>query len=107
MDKKTCTVCNIEKHINKFYEIHPECKVYNIKEGVKRYYDNKDKISNQQKIYHEKNRNKLLQKQNDHRNKRNTDFEHLHRSYVESENKLEALKTKIENNSLRETLKYL
>ena len=45
----------------------------------------------QQKIYHEKNRDKLLQKQNDYRNKSNTDYKELHKSYVELENKLKAL----------------
>ena len=54
MDSKTCTVCNIEKHINKFYKKYSECKECNIKRGVKRYFDNKTKISNQQKIYYEK-----------------------------------------------------
>ena len=82
MDNKTCTVCNIE-HINNFYKKHSECKDCNIKRGVKRYYDNKDKISIQQKIYYEKNRDKLLQKQNDYRNKRNTYYKELLKSYVE------------------------
>ena len=43
------------------------------------------------KVYYEKNRDKQLQKQNDHRNKRNTDYKELHKSYVELENKLKAL----------------
>ena len=42
------------------------------------------------KKYNEKNRDKLLQKQNDYRNKRNTDFKELHKSCVELENKLKA-----------------
>ena len=65
MDNKTCTVCNIEKHIKNFYKRYSECRNCNIKRGVKRYFDNKDKISIQQKIYYEKKREKLLQKQND------------------------------------------
>ena len=60
MESKICTQCNIEKHINNFYKKYSECKDCNIKRGVKRYYDNKDKISMQQKIYYEKNRDKLL-----------------------------------------------
>ena len=88
MDNKTCTVCSIEKHINNFYKKYSECKACNIKRGVKRYYDNKDKISIQQKAYYEKNRDKLLQKQNDYRNKRNTFYEELLKSYVELQNKL-------------------
>ena len=43
-------------------------------------------------MYYEKNRDKLLQKQNDYRNKRNTDYKELHKSYVELQNKLKALK---------------
>ena len=38
------------------------------------------------KKYYEKNRDKLLQKQNDYRNKRNTDFKDLVRSYNELQN---------------------
>ena len=49
----------------------------------------------QQKIFLNKNRDKLLQKQNDFRNKRSTDYKELHRSYVELQNKLKALEEKI------------
>ena len=65
---------------------------------MKRYYNNKDKISIQQKIYYEKNRDKFLQKQNDCNKKRNTDYKELHRSYVELQNKLKALEEKIKVN---------
>ena len=54
MGNKICTVCNIEKQINKFYKRHSECKDSNIKRGVKRYNDNKDKTSIQQKTHYEK-----------------------------------------------------
>ena len=90
-------MCNIEKHINNFYKKYSECKDCNIKRGVKRYDDKKDKISIQQKIYYEKNRHKLLKKQNDYRNKKNTDFKELHKSYVELQNKLKALEEKIKD----------
>ena len=73
MENKICTVCKIEKHMNKFFKRYSECKNCNIKRGVKRCYENKDKIPNQQKIYYEKNRDKLLEKKNDYGNKRNTD----------------------------------
>ena len=96
MDNKTCTVCKIEKQINNFYKKYSECKACNIKRGVKRYYNNKDKISNQQKIYYEKNRDKLLEKQNDYRIKKNTEFKDLVRSYAELQNKLKAWEEKIE-----------
>ena len=65
---------------------------------MKRYYDNKDKISMQQEIPYEKSRDKLLQKQNDYRNKRSTDYKELHKSYVELQNKLKALEEKIRIN---------
>ena len=42
-----------------------------------------------------KNRDKLLEKQKDYRNKRNTDYKDLLRSYAELENKLKALKEKV------------
>ena len=80
MESKICTQCNIEKHINYFYKKYSECKDCNIKRGVKRYYDNKNKISMQLKIYYEKNRDKLLQKQNDYSKKRSTDYKEVQRS---------------------------
>ena len=49
MEKKTCTVCNIEKYINIFYKKHSECKECKIRRAIKRYYDKKDKISIQQR----------------------------------------------------------
>ena len=94
MENKISTVCKIEKHNKNFYRKYSECKDCNIKTGVKRYYENKDKISNQQKTYYGKNREKLLQKQNDYRNKRNTEFEVLVRSYAELENRLNATEEK-------------
>ena len=99
MESKICTQCNIEKHINNFYKKYSECKDCNIKRGVKRYYDNKDKISMQQKIYYEKNKDKLLQKQHDYSKKRNTDtdYKELQRSYGELQNRLKALEEKVKN----------
>ena len=44
-----------------------------------------------------KNRDKLLQKQNSYRNKRNTDYEELLNSYVDIQNKLKALEEKVKN----------
>ena len=96
MEKKTCTVCKIEKHISNFYKKYSECKACNIKRGVERYYNNKDKISKQQKIYYERNRDKLLEKQNNYRMRRNTEFKDLVKSYAELQNKLKALEEKIE-----------
>ena len=85
MNTKTCTICNIEKDINNFYKKYTECIECNRARGLKRYYENKDKISNQQKIYYEKNREKiLLQKQNN----RSIQFRDL-------ENRLKALEEKL------------
>ena len=97
MDSKICVVCIIEKSIDNFYNKHRECKQCNIKRSTKRYYENRDKISNQQKIYYEKNRDKLLQKQNDYSKKRSTDYKELQRSYVELQNKLKTLEEKFKN----------
>ena len=50
-----------------------------------------------QNIYYEKNKDELLQKQNDYRNKRSTDYKELFNSYVELQNKLKALEEKVKN----------
>ena len=87
-----CTICKIEKDIINFYKKNTECIDCNRTRGLKRYYENKDKISNQQKIYFEKNREKILfQKQNT----RSIQFRNLVVSYIELENRLKALEEKI------------
>ena len=79
MDIKMCTICNIEKHNDNFYKKHSECRNCNRTRGLKRYYENKDEISNQQKIYYEKNIDRiLLQKQNN----RSIQFRDLVISYI-------------------------
>ena len=91
MEGKTCTMCNMEKHINNFYKTYSECKDCNRTRGLKRYYGNKDKISNQQKLYYEKTEKKiLLQKQNN----RWLQFEDLVKSYVELGNRLKTIEEK-------------
>ena len=103
MESKVCTQCNIEKHINNFYKKYSECKDCNIKRRVKRYYDNEDKISMQQKIYYEKNREKiLLQKQNN----RSIQFRDLVRSYAELENRLKTTEEKLKNLSINDSEKH-
>ena len=62
MDSKVCVVCNIEKSIDNFYNKHRECKPCNILRSTRRYYENNEKITNQHKIYYEKNRDFLLAK---------------------------------------------
>ena len=49
------------------------------------------------KLYYEKNRDKLLEKQNGYRNKRNTDYKDLVKSCDEIQNKLKALEEKLKH----------
>ena len=93
METKTCSMCNIEKHINSFYRRYSECNDCSRTRGLKRFYDIKDKLSSQQKIYYEKNRKKILQKQNN----RCIQFRDLVRSYVELENRLKSLEEKVDS----------
>ena len=60
METKVCVVCNTEKSIDSFYNKYRECKPCNIKRSTRRYFENKDKISNQYKLFYEKNRDVLL-----------------------------------------------
>ena len=60
METKVCVVSNTEKSIDNFYNKYKECKQCNIKKSTRRYFENKDKISNQHKLYYEKNRDVLL-----------------------------------------------
>ena len=93
METKVCVACNTEKSIDNFYNKFRECKPCNIKRSTRRYFDNKEKISNQQKVYYEKNREKiLLQIQNN----RSIQFRDLIVSYIEIENRLKTLEEKIE-----------
>ena len=102
MDTKICSMCNIEKHINNFYKKYSECRDCNRTRGLKRYYENNEKISNQQKIYYEKNREKiLLQKQTN----RGVQFRDLVISYVELENRLKATEEKLKNLSINDSEK--
>ena len=96
MEGKVCVVCNTEKSIDNFHNKYKECKQCNFKRSSKRYYENKDEISNQQKFYYEKNRDKLLQKQNS----RYINFEEIRRSHVELQNRLKAMEEKITINDL-------
>ena len=52
MERKSCTQCNIEKHINIFYKKYSVGKDCNSKRGLKRYYENKEKRSDQQELYY-------------------------------------------------------
>ena len=52
MDSKVCVICNTEKSDDNFYNKYRECKQCNIQRSMKRYYENKDKLSNQRKFYY-------------------------------------------------------
>ena len=54
METKVCVVCNTEKSIDNLYNKYRECKPCKIKRSTRRYFENKGKISNQQKIYYKK-----------------------------------------------------
>ena len=89
MDTK---MCNIEKHINNFHNKNSECRDCNRARGLKRLYENKDKISNQQQVYYERNREQiLLQKKNN----KSTQFRDLVIPYTELENRLKTLEEKV------------
>ena len=62
METKICVVRSIDKTIDNFYNKYRECEQCTIQRSMKRYYENKDKISNQHKIFYEKNRDVLLAK---------------------------------------------
>ena len=62
------------ENINNFHKKYSECNDCNIKRGVKRYYEKKEKISIQQNIYLEENGDKLLRKGNEYKNKKTTDY---------------------------------
>ena len=95
MDTRTCRICNIEKHINNFYENFSEGEDCNRARGLERQYDNKDKISKQQNTYYEKNRDKiLLQKQIN----RSIQIRDLVISYNELENRLKAMEENFQKN---------
>ena len=90
-----CVLFVILKKISKtFTKKYTECIDCNRARGLKRYYENKDKISNQQKLYYEKNRDRiLLQKQNN----RSIQFRDLIISYIELENRLKTLEEKLKH----------
>ena len=54
MDRKICTQCKIEKNVEDFFNKYTESKICNSNRSLKRYYENKDKLSNQRKKYYEK-----------------------------------------------------
>ena len=47
---KTCVACNTERSIYIFHNKHTECKQCNIRRVSKRYYDNKGRILQKQRV---------------------------------------------------------
>ena len=94
MEVKNCTQCNIEKHIEDFYEIYKECRICKIEKNLKRYYGKKYMLSNQRKIYFEKSEEKVLQKQIDGY----VIFKETLTSYVELKNRLKLIEGKFSIN---------
>ena len=86
MESKVCVICNTEKSIDNFYNKNRECKPCNIKRSTKRYYENKDKISNQQKLFYLKNRDVLLTKSKLDQQKRNCKRK-IHKQQLDELNK--------------------
>ena len=54
MQRKVCVVCTTEKSIDNFYNKYRECKQCNIQRSMKRYHENKVKVSNQRRLFFEK-----------------------------------------------------
>ena len=96
MDNKVCVVCKIEKSIDNFYNKYRECKPYNILRSTIRYYENKEKISNQHKIYYEKIRDVLLAKSKLYQQKRNYERKVYKQQVQELNQKLQDLTQAIE-----------
>ena len=60
METKLSVIWKTEKKIDNFYNKYREGKPCIIKRSTRRYYENKDKITNQQKLFYEMNRELLL-----------------------------------------------
>ena len=98
MDSKVCVVCNIEKSIDNFHNKYRECKQCNIKRSMKRYYENKDKLSNQRKFFYETNRDVLLAKSKLNQQNRNYERKIYKQQVEELNKKLKSLQEKFKIN---------
>ena len=94
MERKICTHCNLEKSIEDSCNKSTECEICYCNRSLKRYCEIKDNITNQKKVFYEKNGEKLLQKQNI----RNENYKELPRSYAELQNKLKAFEENFKTN---------
>ena len=86
----------ILKKVLIIFTTNRECKQCNMQRSMKRYYEKKDNLSNQRKIYYEKNRDVLLAKSK--LNQQNKNYERkIYKQQVEELNKkLEDLTQAIE-----------
>ena len=98
MDNIVCVICNTEKSIDNFYNRYRQCKQCNIKRSMKRYYENKDKLSNQQKLYYEKSRDVLLAKSKLNQQNRNYERKIYKQQVEELNKKLKSLEEKLKIN---------
>ena len=98
MDRKICVVCNIEKSIDDYYNKYRECKQCNIKRSMRRYNENKEKLSNQRKLYYERNRDVLLVKSKIYQQNRKSYTQQIKDLNNRIEELTQALETKILKN---------
>ena len=64
MESKVCVICNTEKSIDDFYNKYRECKPCKNKRSTKRYYEDKDEISNNKNCFMKKKEMCYLQNRN-------------------------------------------
>ena len=60
MEKKTCSMCNIEKQIEDFQRKKRECENCNSRRSLNYYYDNKDEMSSERKYIVKKKERKTI-----------------------------------------------
>ena len=98
METKVCVICNTEKSIDNFYNKYRECKLCNIKRSTRRYFENKDIISNQHKLYYEKNRDVLLARSKKYQQNRKSHSQEMKDLNNKIEELTQAMQTLISKN---------
>ena len=86
----------LKKSFDNFYNKYREYKQCNFKRSMKRYYENKENLSNQRKFYCEKNRDVLLTKSKLNQQNRNYEIQIYKQQVEELNKKLEELTQAIE-----------